>query len=82
MSNWRPDFDPLHLYFLTTTAVQRAHIFQRDVIKRILADGLYYLRAVGRTKLYKLYAFVWSSARFYLLDEPALIPLDDARELF
>jgi len=41
MSDWRPDFDPVHLYFVTTTAVQRAHIFQRDVIKRILVDGLY-----------------------------------------
>lgn len=26
--------------------------------------------------------YVWSSARFYLLNEPALIPLRDARELF
>ena len=25
--------------------------------------------------------YVWSSARFYLLDEPALIPVSDAREL-
>jgi len=25
--------------------------------------------------------YVWSSARFYLLNEPALIPLKDAREL-
>jgi len=25
--------------------------------------------------------YVWSSARFYLLGEPALIPLSDAREL-
>ena len=26
--------------------------------------------------------YVWSSARFYHLDEPAVIPSDDARELF
>jgi hypothetical protein len=25
--------------------------------------------------------YPWSSARFYLMDEPALIPLDDARRL-
>jgi len=183
MSNWRPDFDPTHLYFVTTTAVQRAYIFRRDVIKRILVDGLYHLRVVDRTELYAFVImpnhvhfivrcreddplkdvvrdfkanmarlvvrqyqaernsralgflasavtrpdkqrfkvwedgynakdvfspgfllqkmeyihhnplqphwqlaecaedYVWSSARFYLLDEPALIPLSDAREL-
>jgi REP element-mobilizing transposase RayT len=27
-------------------------------------------------------AYIWSSARFYLLEEPAVIPLSDARELF
>jgi len=26
--------------------------------------------------------YVWSSARFYVLNEPALMPLSDARELF
>jgi len=26
--------------------------------------------------------YIWSSARFYLLEEPALIPVCDARELF
>jgi len=184
MSNWRPDFDPAHLYFVTTTAVQRAHIFQRDVIKRILVDGLYHLHVVDRTELYAFVImpnhvhfivrcqeddplkdvvrdlkanmarlivwqyqaernqevldflsaavrrpekqrfkvwedgynakdvfspdflsekmeyvhnnplqshwrlaeraedYIWSSARFYLLGEPALIPLSDARELF
>jgi putative transposase len=184
VSNWRPDFDPTHLYFVTTTAVQRAHIFRRDVIKRILVDGLYHLHVVDRTGLYAFVVmpnhvhfivrcreddplkdvlrdfkanmarlivwqyqaernqkvlgflaaavtrpekqrfkvwedgynakavfsvdfllqkieythnnplqphwqlaecagdYVWSSARFYLSDEPALIPLSDARELF
>lgn len=52
MSNWRPDFDPAHLYFVTTTAAQRAHIFRRDLIKRILVDGLYHLHVVDRTELY------------------------------
>lgn len=183
-SRWRPDFDPSHLYFVTTTAVQHARIFQRDVIKRILIDGLYYSSVVEHLKLYafvimpnhlhfvgqcepdkpladtmrdykanmarlivKQYQaehnhevldflaqavtrpekqqfkvwedgynakdvfspeflrqkieyihtnplqphwqlaerpeeYIWSSARFYLLNEPALIPLCDARELF
>ncbi len=183
MSNWRPDFDPSHLYFVTTTAVRRAHIFRRDLIKRILVDGLYHLHVVDCTELYAFVImpnhihliircceddplkdvvrdfkanmarlvvrqyqvegnqqvldflagavtrpdrqnfkvwedgynakavfspdfliqkleyihnnplqphwglveraedYIWSSARFYLLDEPALIPLSDAREL-
>jgi REP element-mobilizing transposase RayT len=52
MTNWRPDFDPSHLYFVTTTAVQRAHIFRRDVIKRILVDGLYHMHVVDQIELY------------------------------
>lgn len=183
MVNWRPDFDPSHLYFVTTTAVDRACIFQRDVVKRILIDGLYHLHVVDGIDLYAFVimpnhihfivrcrehdplkdvirdfkanaarlivrqyqaednqqvldflssavkrpqkqqfkvwedgylakdifspdflrqkikyihnnpiqpqwqlveqaeGYIWSSARFYLLDEPALIPLNDAREL-
>ena len=52
MVQWRPDFDPTHLYFVTTSAVQRARLFQRDVIKRILVDALYHLQVVDRTELY------------------------------
>jgi len=52
VTTWRPDFDPSHLYFVTTTAVQRAHIFRRDVIKRILVDGLYHMHVVDRIELY------------------------------
>jgi REP element-mobilizing transposase RayT len=183
MTRWRPDFEPSHLYFVSTTAVRRAHLFQSNVIKRILVDGLYHLRVVDRTELYAYVVmpnhvhflvrcreddplkdvvrdfknntarlivwqyqaernqqvldfmaaavtrpekqkhkvwedgynakdvfspdflrqkmdyihsnplqpqwrlaeraedYIWSSARFYLLDEPALIPLDDARGL-
>jgi REP element-mobilizing transposase RayT len=41
----RPDFDPTNLYFITTTAVQRVHLFRRDVIKRIITDSLNYIRS-------------------------------------
>jgi REP element-mobilizing transposase RayT len=41
----RPDFDPANAYFITTTAVQRAHLFQRDAIKHIIADSLAYMKA-------------------------------------
>jgi putative transposase len=51
-SRWRPDFDPSQLYFVTTTAVQRARIFERKVIKRILIDGLYHSTVVDQILLY------------------------------
>lgn len=43
---------PGNLYFITTTAVQRAHLFRRDVIKRIIADSLSYIRVHHWTALY------------------------------
>jgi len=47
-----PVFDPAHLYFITTTAVERAHLFQRDVIKRTIADSLTYIRTAHWVNLY------------------------------
>jgi REP element-mobilizing transposase RayT len=49
---WRPGFDPQNLYFITTKAVDYAHLFRRDVIKRILLDTLDCLRARCWLKLY------------------------------
>ena len=46
---------PENLYFITTNAVYHAHIFKRDVIKRILVDSLHVGRVLGQ---YKLFAFV------------------------
>jgi putative transposase len=40
----RPLFDPAHLYFITTTTIERAPLFRRDVAKRIVADSLNYMR--------------------------------------
>ena len=51
-TRWRPEFDPDHLYFITTTAVNHAHIFQRPIIKRILVDGLYFVSVVNHVSLY------------------------------
>ena len=51
----RPVFDPTHLYFITTTTVKRARIFRRDVVKRIIADSLNYMRV---QHWINLYAFV------------------------
>lgn len=52
MTNWRPDFNPDHLYFVTTGAVQRQHIFKDDVIKRLIVDSLDCMRLRKRLKLY------------------------------
>ncbi len=55
MTQWRPEFNPESLYFVTATAIQHAHIFQRDVMKRLLIDHLDSLRS---RKQIALYAFV------------------------
>lgn len=54
-SIWPVHIDPTHLYFITTSAVQRAPVFHRDIIKRILVDSLNTGRILGQ---YALFAFV------------------------
>lgn len=63
-TEWRPEFDPAHLYFITTTAVQHLHLFQRDITKRLLVDTLDCMRLRGR---FKLYAFVIMPNHIHLL---------------
>ena len=52
MTYWRPDFNPDHLYFVTTSAVQHRYLFGRDVIKRLVVDSLDCMRLRKRLKLY------------------------------
>lgn len=52
MSNWRPNFNPDNLYFVTTKAVDYIHIFEREVAKRLLLDALDSFRLRERMKLY------------------------------
>ena len=52
MTGWRPDFNPDHLYFVTSSAVQHRHLFRRDVIKRLVVDSLDCIRLRERLKLY------------------------------
>lgn len=52
MTNWRPDFNPDNLYFVTTSAVQQRHLFRRDVMKRLVVDSLDCMRLRKRLKLY------------------------------
>jgi putative transposase len=52
MSGVRPNFDPANLYFITTAAVDHAHLFRRDVISRIIVDSLNYMHVQGWLNLY------------------------------
>ncbi len=52
MSSWKPNFDPANLYFVTTKAVDFLHIFQHDVIKRLILDTFDSFRLRKRMKLY------------------------------
>jgi REP element-mobilizing transposase RayT len=64
MTNWRPDFDPDHLYFITTKAVDYVHLFQRDLVKRLLVDTL---DCVHLRKQMTLYAFVIMPNHIHLI---------------
>lgn len=64
MSTWRPDFQPTHLYFITTKAVGYAHVFKRDVIKRLLLDTFDSFRLQKR---WKLYCFVIMPNHFHCI---------------
>lgn len=63
-TKWRPHFDPDNLYFVTTTAARHKCIFQRDDIKRILVDALYYVSLMNQAKLY---AFVVMPNHFHAI---------------
>ena len=63
-SAWPIPFDPEHLYFITTAAIRHAHVFRRDVIKRILVDSLNTGRILGQ---YELYAFVIMPNHIHLI---------------
>jgi len=51
-TRWRPDFCPDYLYFVTTTAANRARIFRRAIVKRIVVDALYFVSVMNRVHLY------------------------------
>lgn len=51
-ARWRPDFDPSHLYFVTTTTEKRTRIFRQDSVKRILIDSLYHISLMNKVMLY------------------------------
>jgi len=48
----KPNFNPDYLYFVTTSTVKHAHLFRRDVIKRIIVDSLHHLRTTDKMKLF------------------------------
>jgi len=60
----KPIFDPEHLYFITTTAHNHAHLFRRDVVKRIILDSFHFMRTSGWLNLY---AFVIMPNHIHLI---------------
>lgn len=48
----RPNFDPDHLYFVTTAAERHVHIFKHESIVRIILDSLHFLRTNKRMELF------------------------------
>ncbi len=48
----KPNFNPDYLYFITINAIKHAHLFKREIIKRILIDSFHYLRTDERMKLF------------------------------
>ena len=66
MTTWRPDFDPDHLYFVTTSAVQHRHLFRRDVMRRMVVDSLDCMRLRERLELY---AFVIMPNHLHLIGQ-------------
>lgn len=64
MSPVRPNFDPANLYFITTTAVNRAHLFLPNEHKQIIAESLNYMRQGG---WFRLYAFVVMPNHIHIL---------------
>jgi len=75
MSKWRPDFRPEHLYFVTTKAVNYAHLFHRDVMKRLVVDTFDCFRTQAR---WKLFCFVIMPNHFHCIAQfSAGDPLSD-----
>jgi len=49
---WRVDFDPAHLYFVTSAAIQHSHLFKRDVMKQVIVDSWNYTQSEGWLTFY------------------------------
>jgi putative transposase len=64
MSPVKPEFDPANLYFITTTAANRAKYFTPDEHKQIIIDSLNYMRDKG---WFRLHAFVIMPNHIHLL---------------
>jgi REP element-mobilizing transposase RayT len=73
MPELEPDTESRNIFFVTTTAVQHAHVFRRDVVKRILVDCLYHLQAVDGAKLYGF--AVMPNHVHFIVGCPAGVPL-------
>jgi REP-associated tyrosine transposase len=79
-ATWPVLVDPEHLYFITASAVNRANVFRRDVIKRIVIDSLNMGRILEQ---YELFAFVIMPNHVHLILRclNSYSPADVVREL-
>jgi len=81
MSNWRPNFQSEHLYFVTTKAVDYVHLFQSGIVKRLLVDAFDCFRAQKR---FRLFCFVIMPNHFHCIaqfsaDDPLADVLRDLK---
>jgi putative transposase len=60
----KPSFDSANLYFITTTAVNRTHLFTPIEHKQIIAESLNFMRQQG---WFMLYAFVIMPNHIHLI---------------
>jgi putative transposase len=51
-TRWRPVFEPSLLYFVTTSAASRDHLFRMESTRRLIADSLDCMRLRRRIKLF------------------------------
>jgi putative transposase len=80
MTNWRPEFDRDHLYFITTKAVDHMYLFQRDTVMRLLVDTLDCLQL---RKWLTLYAFVIMPNHIHLIVQcPAERPVKEFARVY
>ena len=71
-----------HKYAVWKPEYQAQNVFSPSYLRQKL-DYIHYNPTREQWKLVeKPEDYIWSSARFYMMDEPALIPLSDARDLF
>ena len=66
MSNWRPQYIPEYLYFITTSTYRHKPILNNHVTKQIILDQFDFLR---RRKMVKLFSFVIMPTHIHFISQ-------------